>query len=88
MDRNNFDRWYDAQPEGKISPWDVFQAGAQSAEAEILRLRAALADVVDTDWAFCGQDADTARADSLYNRVRRGRLAALLKKSEDEQHLE
>ena len=74
-ERLRFERWYDAQPEWRLNPWDVWQAGAQDAAAEIARLRAALADVVDTDWAYLKHDADTARPDSLYNRVRRGRLA-------------
>lgn len=43
--------------------------------AEIARLRTALADVVDVDWAYLGRDADTENPDSLYSRVRRGRLA-------------
>ncbi|MBT9492862.1 MAG: hypothetical protein IV107_11065 [Paucibacter sp.] len=45
------------------------------AEREIDRLRKALADVVDTDWAFLRQDADTSTYDSLYSRVQRGRQA-------------
>lgn len=45
------------------------------ASAEVERLRAALADVVDTDWAYLGRDADTGNPDSLYNRIRRGRAA-------------
>jgi len=75
VDRARFEAWYDSQPQGRLNPWDVWQAGAQDAAAEVARLRAALADVVDTDWAYLKHDADTARPDSLYNRVRRGRLA-------------
>lgn len=45
------------------------------AEAAVKRLREALADVVDTDWAYLGKDADTGNPDSLYSRVRRGRIA-------------
>jgi len=40
-ERLRFERWYDAQPEGRLNPWDVWQAGAQdAAAAEISRLRA------------------------------------------------
>lgn len=48
---------------------------ATTLAAENERLLTALADVVDTDWAFLGRDADTANPESLYSRVRRGRLA-------------
>lgn len=47
----------------------------EEAASEIERLRTALADVVDTDWTFIGKDSDTGNPDSLYSRVRRGRLA-------------
>ena len=51
----------------------MLRATALAAENE--RLRSALADVVDTDLVYLGRDADTANPDSLYSRVRRGRLA-------------
>lgn len=46
-----------------------------ASRAEVERLRAALADVVDADWAYLGKDADTGNPASLYSRVRRGRAA-------------
>lgn len=32
-DREAFESWYDAQPDGRIQPWDVWQAAA-AAERE------------------------------------------------------
>ncbi len=54
----------------------------KDAAAEIERLNQertellqALRDVVDCDWAYMGQDADTGNPKSLYCRVQRGRAA-------------
>lgn len=50
-------------------------AAAQIArmDQERAELLQALREVVDCDWAYMGQDADTGNPQSLYCRVRRGR---------------
>lgn len=51
-------------------------AGRANAEliASAPDLLEALRDLVDTDWAFMGADADPGNPQSLYSRVRRGRI--------------
>ena len=45
-DREAFEEWYDAQPDGRIQPWDVWQA-ATAAERERC---AAICDAIAHDW--------------------------------------
>ena len=39
-DREAFEEWYDAQPDGRIQPWDVWQAATAAKEAEIAAIKA------------------------------------------------
>lgn len=72
-----------SHPDATLTTRGAYAGKWNSAQAEEVRklridrdrLRAALADVVDTDWAFLGTDADTGNPSSLYSRVRRGRQA-------------
>ena len=52
-DREAFEAWYDAQPDGRIQPWDVWQAATAAKEAEIAALKA--------EWEALLKDAERYR---------------------------
>ena len=37
MTRAAFEAWYDAQPDGRIQPWDVWQAAVANTHAELAK---------------------------------------------------
>lgn len=60
------------------------EAENKALRAEVDRLKRALADVVDRDWTYLGQDADTGNPASLYSVVRRGRQALADRSGQDD----
>ena len=74
-DREEFEAWYDAQPDGRINPYDVWQAATAAARKRMEKHCAELSQDAYNRWLADGNPYDDGQCDAanfLSSKIRSG----------------